>query len=204
VTTFFLIRHAACSGLGQTLWGRTPKICLNEKGKLQAQRLAQRFDGIKLQALYSSPLERALETAETLAQSMNLEVKKNPALNEIDFGDWTGKSFEILSTDERWRRFNSCRSTAIVPGGESFLEVQNRIIKELGVLSHQHANARVALVSHADVIKAAVGYFAATPIDLIQRIEISPCSVSVLGLDEACATLLTINNRCELSQLWAD
>ena len=204
MTTFFLIRHASCNGLGQTLWGRTPRVCLNEKGKLQAQRLAQQFDGIKLQALYSSPLERALETAETLAQSMNLEVEKSSALNEIDFGDWTGKTFEILSTDERWRRFNSCRSMTTIPNGESFLEVQNRIVKELDVLSHQHANAHVALVSHADIIRAAVAYFAATPIDMIERLEISPCSVSVLALDDESATLLTINNRCELSQLWAD
>jgi probable phosphoglycerate mutase len=204
MTTFFLIRHAACGGLGQTLWGRTPNVCLNEKGKLQAQRLAQRFEGIKLQALYSSPLERALETAQTLAHSMNLEIKKNAALNEIDFGDWTGKTFEMLSTDERWRRFNSCRSMATVPNGESFLEVQNRVVQELGVLSRQHANASVALVSHADVIRAVVGYFAATPTDLIERIEILPCSVSVVALDNACATLLTINNTCELSQLWAD
>ena len=204
MTTFFLIRHASCNGLGQTLWGRTPRVCLTETGKFQAQRLAQRFDGIKLEALYSSPLERAVDTAETLARTMNLEVRKSPALNEIDYGDWTGKTFEILSTDERWRRFNSYRSSTGVPGGESFLDVQSRIVKELDVLSHQHANARVALVSHADVIRAAVGYFAATPIDLIGRIEISPCSVSVLALDEESATLLTINNRCELSQLWAD
>lgn len=204
MTTFFLIRHASCSGLGQTLWGRTPRVCLNEKGRLQAQRLAVRFNGIKLEALYSSPLERAVDTAETLAQSMNLEVRKSPALNEIDYGDWTGKTFETLSTDERWRRFNNHRSSTGVPGGESFLDVQSRIVKELDVLSRQHANASVALVSHAGVIKAAVAYFAATPIDLIGRIEISPCSVSVLALNEESATLLTINNRCELSQLWAD
>lgn len=204
MTTFFLIRHASCSGLGQKLWGRTPGVCLNEKGKLQAQQLAARFNGIKLQALYSSPLERAVETAETIAQSMELDVKKSYALNEIDYGDWTNKTFEILSMDERWRRYNARRSTTIIPSGESFLDVQSRVVKELDVLSHEHANARVALVSHADIIKAAVAYFTATPIDMIERLEISPCSVSVLALDEESATLLTINSRCELSQLWAD
>lgn len=204
MTTFFLIRHASCSGLGQTLWGRTAGVCLDEKGKLQVQQLAARFNGIKLQAIYSSPLERALETAETLAQSMNLEIRKSNALHEIDYGDWTGKTFEILSTDERWRRYNARRSTTIIPGGESFLDVQNRIVKELDVLSRQHTNARVALVSHADIIRAAVAYFTATPIDMIERIEISPCSVSVLALDEESATVLTINSRCELSQVWAD
>ena len=200
MTTFFLIRHASCSGLGHQLWGRTPGVCLNEKGKLQAQRLAQRFNGIKLEALYSSPLERAMETAGALSQSMNLEVKKNAALNEIDYGNWSGKSFDILSTDEHWRRYNSRRSTTIIPGGESFLDVQNRIVRELNVLSHQHANARVALVSHADIIRAAVTYFTATPIDMIERLEISPCSVSILALDEENATLLTINDSaCALS-----
>jgi probable phosphoglycerate mutase len=191
-----LIRHASCSGLGQTLWGRTPGICLNEKGKLQARRLADRFNGMTFEAIYSSPLERALETAEAIARSMKLEVRKSGALNEIDFGDWTGKSFDALSGHERWRRFNSHRSVTSIPGGESFLEVQTRIIKEIDALSLLHRNGRIAIVSHADVIKAAVCYFAATPIDLIHRFEISTCSVSIVVLDEANATLLTVNNRC--------
>ena len=204
MTTFFLIRHASCSGLGRTLWGRTPGICLNEKGKLQAQRLADRFRGITLEAIYSSPLERAVETAETLARENKLEVHKDPAFNEIHFGDWTGKSFDALSSDENWRRFNSERSATRIPGGESFLEVQNRAIAALYLLRSQNNNAKVAIVSHADVIKAAVGYFTATPIDLLQRIEISPCSVSVVAIDKESARLLTINNRCELDQLWFD
>jgi broad specificity phosphatase PhoE len=204
MTTFFLIRHASCSGLGRTLWGRTPGICLNEKGKLQAQRFAERFDGITLQAIYSSPLERAVETAETIARTMKLEVRKNPAFDEIHFGNWTGKAFDALSGDEHWRQFNSQRSTTTIPGGESFLQVQSRVVTELNELSRQHGSAGVAVVSHADVIKAAVGYFTATPIDLLQRFEISPCSVSVLALDGDSARLLTINNRSELTQLWSD
>ena len=199
MTTFFLIRHASCSGLGQTLWGRTPGVCLNETGKLEAQRLAERFRGMTLEAIYSSPLERALETAETIARTMKLEVNRNPAFDEIDFGDWTGKSFETLSSDEVWRRFNSVRSATRIPGGESFLEVQTRVVTELDKLSSQHNNARVAIVSHADVIKAAVGYFTATPIDLLQRIEISACSVSVVVIDKDIVRLLTINNRCDLA-----
>ena len=204
MTIFFLIRHASCSGLGQTLWGRTPGVCLNETGKLQAQRLAERFRGMTLQAIYSSPLERALETAETIARSMKLEVTKNPAFDEINFGEWTGKSFDTLSSDESWRQFNRDRSMTRIPGGESFLEVQVRAVTGLERLSSQHTNARVAIVSHADVIKAAVGYFAATPIDLLQRIEISPCSVSVVAMDKDSVRLLTINNRCELDHLWTD
>ena len=203
MTNFFLIRHAACKGVGHTLWGRTPGICLNEKGETQAQRLAERFQNIKLDAIYSSPLERALQTATAIARPMNLEVKQSAAANEINFGEWSGKTFEELHNDERWRQFNSHRSLTMVPGGESFREVQNRIVKEIEELALHHGKAQVAIVSHADVIRAAVAHFAATPIDMIERFEISPGSVSVLALNNDNSTLLTINNMSELTQLWA-
>ena len=204
MTTFFLIRHGSCSGLGRTLWGRTPGICLNEKGKVQAQRLADRFREITLHAIYSSPLERALETAETLGRQMNIEVHKHPAFNEIHFGDWTGKSFEALSSQQCWRRFNTQRAATRIPNGESFVEVQNRAVTALYSLRSQYNSANIAIVSHADVIKAAVGYVATTPIDLLQRIEISPCSVSVIAMDNDSPRLLTINNKAELDQLWSN
>jgi len=203
MTTFFLIRHGSCNGLGQTLWGRTPGICLNEKGQLQAQRLADRFKNVTLNAIYSSPLDRALQTAEPIARGVKLEVRKSEAANEINFGDWTGQTFESLSSDRRWRHFNNYRSMTMIPGGELFLEVQNRIVKELETLAEQHGKARIAIVSHADVIRAAVAYFAATPIDMIDRFEILPCSVSVVAVNDDNATLLTINNMGELNQLWA-
>ena len=204
MTTFFLIRHAACGGLGQKLWGRTPGICLNGKGEMQTQRLAERFKDIKLDAIYSSPLERALQTADVIAQNTKLDVRKSAAANEINFGEWTGKTFDELSSDEQWRRFNSHRSMTMIPGGESFLEVQNRIVKEIGELAVQYGAAQVAIVSHADVIRAAVAYFTATPIDMIERFEISPCSVSVVAVSDDNATVLTINNGFDLTQLWCD
>ena len=203
MTTLFLIRHASCEGLGQTLWGRTPGVCLNEKGEMQAQHLANRFQNIRLDAIYISPLVRALQTAAVIAHTTNLEVQKSDAANEINFGAWTGKTFEELHTDEQWRRFNSHRSMTTIPCGESFLEVQNRIVKEIEELALHHGNTQIAIVSHADVIRAAVAYFAGTPIDMIERFEISCCSVSVLALDENNSTLLTINNTEELTQLWA-
>lgn len=203
MTNFFLIRHASCDGLGQTLWGRTPGICLNEKGQFQARCLADRFKNLTLNAIYSSPLDRALQTATELARSLKLEVWKTEAANEIDFGEWTGQSFECLWADERWRHFNSRRSLTIIPGGESFLEVQNRIVKEIETLAKQHGKACIAIVSHADVIRAAVAYFAAIPIDLIDRFEISPCSVSVIAVNDDKATLLTLNNMGQLDLLLA-
>jgi broad specificity phosphatase PhoE len=202
VTTFFLIRHASCDGLGQTLWGRTPGICLNDTGATEAQCLADRFKNMTFNAIYSSPLERALQTATVIAENMKLDVKTSDAANEIDFGEWTGKTFDELSRDERWRHFNRRRSMTMIPSGESFLDVQNRIVKELETLALQHGDARVAIISHADVIRAAVAYFSAIPIDLVERFEISPCSVSAVAVNDDNATLLTLNNTGELNQLW--
>jgi broad specificity phosphatase PhoE len=195
MTTFFLIRHALCDGLGQTLWGRTPNIRLNHEGKTQAERLAETCEGVGFDAVYSSPLERALETADALASRLKLDVRKSAALNEIDYGEWSGKTFEQLHSDQRWRHFNNRRSTTNIPGGESFLEVQNRVVKEIDRLSGEHSKGRVALVSHADPIRAAIAYFATTAIDLIERFEISPCSVSVIVAGDENVKLLTINHR---------
>lgn len=201
MTTFYLVRHGACAGIGEQLWGRATGICLNDEGKLQAQNLAERFKTVSLSAVYSSPLERARETAEAIARLARLEVRQTAAFNEIDFGDWTGKTFAQLANDERWQRFNTQRSVSNVPNGESFLEVQARVVAELKRLSEQHGNQRVAIVSHADVIKAAVGYVAGTPIDLLPRIEISPCSVTVIVTDRDGPRLLAVNSKCELGEL---
>jgi broad specificity phosphatase PhoE len=198
MTTFYLIRHGSCPGLGHKLWGRTPGVCLDEGGKAQVHHLAERFAEVGVQAVYSSPLERAWETAAAVARALELDVQQSPAFNEIDFGEWTGKSFEAISADERWQRFNTTRSTTRIPGGESFLDVQARAVGELERLASRHPAARVAIVSHADVIKAVVGYFAATPIDLWQRIEISLCSVSVVALNRDGPKLLAVNNTIEL------
>lgn len=184
MTVFYLVRHGACDGLGITLWGRTKGVCLNAEGKAQARQLAKRFSSIELDAIYSSPLERAQETAQAIARAAKREVKQSSAFNEIDFGDWSGKSFDALSHDDRWHRFNTHRSIATIPGGETFPAVRARVNAELERLSAQHKNSRVVIVSHADVIKAAIGYGAGTPIDVLQRYEILPGSVSIIITDE--------------------
>ena len=198
MTIFYLVRHASCDGLGEKLWGRTEGVCLTADGKAEARQLAERFREVKLNAIYSSPLERARETAEAIARLGGFEVALSDRFNEIDFGDWTGRSFAQLAGDERWRRFNSRRSITSIPRGESFLDVQARVVAELEGLSQQHEGERVIIVSHSDVIKAAVGYVTATPIDLLHRIEILPCSVSILSTDKNGIKVWTINNKREL------
>jgi probable phosphoglycerate mutase len=184
MTIFYLVRHASCGGLGETLWGRTKGVRLNAQGQIEARQVAERFREVKLDAIYSSPLERTLETAEAIARVANLEVTQSPAFNEIDFGAWTGMSFAQLADDEQWKRFNTHRRITTIPGGESFLDVQKRTVAELNRLSLQHPNQRVAIVSHADVIKAAIGSAKDTPVELLQKIEIAPCSVTILITDE--------------------
>ena len=198
MTTFYLVRHASCDGLGKTIWGRTEGICLNEQGRAEKQQLARRFADVKLDALYSSPLERARETADALARVTQLEIQQNEAFNEIDFGEWSGKSFAELARDARWQRFNTQRSMATIPGGESFIDSQTRAVNELEKLRQRHGEAHVAIVSHADVIKAVVGYVVGAPIDLQRRIEISPCSVSIVATDEHETKLLAVNSRSGL------
>lgn len=197
MTTFYLVRHGACDGLGETLWGRAQEVCLNEQGKTQAQRVAERFERINVAGVYSSPLERALETAAAIGRAAKLEVKQNAAFNEIDFGDWSGKSFADLARDQRWLRFNTHRSDTRIPGGEFFLDVQARVIAELDRLAVRHLAKNVVIVSHADVIKTAIGYVAGAPIDLLQRFEVSPGSVSIIATDEHETKLLAVNSGCE-------
>jgi probable phosphoglycerate mutase len=172
------------------IWGRTPGIFLNAEGKAEAQRLADEFKNVELAAIYSSPLERARETAEAIARVAKLEVKESLAFNEINFGEWTGQSLAALFRDERWHRFNTLRSTTRIPGGELFLEVQARTVLELERLSQHHAGGRVLIVSHADVIKSVLSYIGGTPVDEIQQMEIWPCSVSIVALDEHDARVL--------------
>lgn len=184
MTTFYLVRHGSCDGLGEIIWGRTAGIYLNADGKAEAQQLADSFKQVQLDAIYSSPLERARETAEVIARVTNLEVKESLAFNEIDFGEWSGQSLAALDRDDRWHRFNTRRNITRIPGGELFLEVQARAIFELERLSRHHAGGRVVIVSHADVIKSVLGYVGGTPVDEIQQMEIWPCSVSIVALDE--------------------
>ena len=184
MTAFFLIRHGACDGLGQMIWGRTAGIRLNAEGRAQAQRLAAELQDVQADAIYSSPLERARETAETIARAADLEVQLSPAFNEIDFGEWTGKSLDKLAHDERWHRFNNERSTTRIPDGELFFEVQDRAVAKLKRLSRQHSGGRVLIISHADVIKSVIAYFDHLSVDRIHEIEVAPCSVTIISLDE--------------------
>jgi broad specificity phosphatase PhoE len=193
VTTFLLIRHAEHDLLGHTLAGRQPTVHLNPAGKIQADRLPQRLATYKIDTLYSGPLERARETAWPLASSAGLELQIANEFDEIDFGEWTGKSFDALSIDRRWHQWNAWRSAIHPPSGECMLRVQARLVGKLHELHEQIPNGCVAVVSHGDVIKALVAHYAGIPLDLFHRIEISPASVSVLTLNDDGPRIMLVN-----------
>lgn len=180
MTTILLIRHATNALVGKSLAGRMAGVSLSEEGKRQATTLAERLQHLPIKALYSSPLERAVETADPLAKKLELPVEVRNEFTEFDFGNWTGKTIEELRGQESFRLFNEFRSVTPAPGGELMLTAQARMVAGLQLLSGQHQGETIAVFSHSDMIKAAIAYYTGMPLDLMQRLEIDPASVSIL------------------------
>jgi probable phosphoglycerate mutase len=188
-----LIRHAHHDYIGRAIAGWLPGVSLSRQGRIEAAALADRLADARIVAIYSSPLERALETASPLAERLGLRIEIRPALGEVRFGDWTGRTMAELDADPAWQRFNNYRSGTRAPNGEWMLEAQARMTGELERIRRDHPNNAVAVVSHGDVIRAAVMHYAGIPLDLFQRIEIHPASVSVIELDENGPRILKLN-----------
>ena len=197
MTTFALIRHASHVLLGHTIVGRLPGVQLSARGLREAEALASRLEGWPIQALYSSPLERARATAAAIADRLRLEVQAADELNEIDYGAWTNRTLADVREIPEWRRFNLFRSGSRIPGGESMVEVQERMLRLIERLCCAHPEQTVALVSHGDVIKAALAYFLGVPLDLFGRIELSPASLSVIRVEPHGPQVLLINGLAE-------
>src|SRR3954471_1092336 len=194
MTTFYLIRHASNDYLVQNkIAGWLPKIHLNDKGRAEAETLAVKLGQEPIRAIYSSPLERATETAEPLAKKLGQKVIISEGLCEIRFGDWTDQPVAQLDKTEHWKRWNSFRSGTQAPRGDIMIEAQTRIIREMLRLRDLHPRDAIALVTHGDPIKAAVAYWMGSPLDLFLRIEISPASVSVITLDDYRPKIVRVN-----------
>ena len=193
MTTFALIRHASHDLLGHAIVGRSPGVPLSQEGRRQAEFLAERLRPGSVEALYSSPLERARATAAPMAARLGLEIQIADELNEIDYGDWTSRTLADLHDLEEWQRFNFLRSTARIPRGEAMLEVQARMLRLIERLCSAHPEETIALVSHGDVIKATLAHCLGVPLDLFQRIEISPASISILRVERFGPQVLLIN-----------
>jgi len=195
MTLLLLIRHASNDYLkDRRLAGWTPGVHLNAQGQREAEALARRLAHLSIHAIYSSPLERATDTAQAIARCQKLDVQRRADLGEIRAGDWTGKSLKELEGTETWKQLQTRPVGVHLPGGESIDEVQARMIAALDDIVARHPNQIVAVVSHADPIKAAVAHFLRMDLNAFQRIVINPASVSVFLLDERGSTLFALND----------
>lgn len=199
MTTLLLIRHATTDAIGKFVAGRQPGVQLNRQGVAEAAKLVERLSTTPIRAVYSSPLERTRQTAEPLCRELKLPNEIKEEFNEIDFGEWTGKTFEQLDALPEWRRFNRLRSVAQIPGGESMLQVTTRMVNTLETLRGKHGDTTIAIFSHGDPIRAAIAYFTGMPIDFLQRIEVSPASISVVDLQDSNVQVFTVNDTGRFS-----
>ncbi len=156
---------------------------LNDSGRAEARELAEQLRAVQLEAVYTSPLERACETAAIVCAKRGIVPRVADELVELDFGEWTGCTFQDLEADPRWALFNTARSSTRIPGGELAHEAQARIVTWLERARHEHAGS-VAVVSHCDLIRLAVAHYLGMPLDLMLRFDIAPASVSVLELQD--------------------
>ncbi len=198
MSVFLLIRHAANPAVGKRFAGRMPGVHLNEEGKVQAETLAERLGPVSIDALYCSPLERTYETALPLAGRLGLEIHTSEKLSEVEIGDWTGLEFQSLAGDPLWRRYNVFRTGTRPPNGELMVEVQQRMVSEIERLRTEYPFGTLALVSHADPIKAVLAYYAGIPLDFLLRLEISLVSVSVLSIGDYGPKVLCMNSLGEV------
>jgi len=198
-TILVLLRHASHDRLGSVLCGRMPGVTLSEAGRREADALAVTLARHRFAAVLSSPLERAVETAAAIAasQALAVEVEVEEDLNELDLGAWAGLRFEDLRGDPAWNLWNSARSHARPPGGETMTEAQARTARCIEGLHRRYAGRTVALVSHADVIKAALCHALGLSVDFHARFEIAPASRSVLIAGEWGLKVHSINEATE-------
>jgi len=190
-----MVRHGQTPTTGKILPGRAAGLHLAEAGVAQAHRVAERIAELpKIDAIYASPLERARETAAPIAKALKQRVKIDKGLLECDFGDWTGAELSKLMKLPEWSTVQKAPSTFRFPSGESFTEMQTRMVSALDRIRAAHPGGTVVCVSHADPIKAAVAHAMGTHIDLFQRIVIGTCSVSAVAYTGHGPIVLTVNS----------
>ncbi len=197
MTTFYLIRHGHNDFLGKRkLAGRMPNVHLSSEGCRQAEALGRKLSSVKFEAIYASPLERAVETAEPLARDQGLDILIREGLIEIGYGSWQGQSLKALRRRKLWPIIQSTPSLARFPEGESFPEAQARVVAELEALRglHRSKRASIACVFHSDPIKLAIAHYLGMPLDLFQRITIAPASMSVLAVSDSHVRVMGLND----------
>jgi len=190
-----MVRHGRTPTTGKVLPGRAAGLHLADSGKAEAEAVAKRIAEIKgVSAVYASPFERARETAAPIGKILGQKVQIHKGLLECDFGDWTGAQLTSLMKKPEWTTVQKAPSTFRFPHGESFTEMQQRMVSALDDIRAKHPGGIVVCVSHADPIKASVAHAMGTPLDLFQRIVISTCSVTAVLVGDGAPIVLTVNS----------
>jgi broad specificity phosphatase PhoE len=180
MTSVLLIRHATHDAVNTKIFGRTPGIRLNRSGKQQAEQLARRLSVLPVDAIFCGPLERARETAEPLARTLDLPLQIADDFDELDMGEWTNRTLNELESIPEWHQWNTQRATTIPPGGESMSHVQARVLTKIAVASTE--SRCFAIFTHGDVIRAALAHFLGLHLDLLFRFQVDCGSVSVVQM----------------------
>ena len=201
VSLLLLVRHALTESTGKRLTGWQPGVHLSARGEQQAEALAERLAPLPIGAIYSSPLERCRETARPFASRARLSVRVKPALGELRFGEWTGRSLRQLSRTKLWSVVQTTPSLARFPDGESIPEAQARSVREVERIAAKHPKELVAVFSHADVIRLVLAWFTGMHVDLFQRLSVSPASVSAVALGSGPPRILCLNETGDLGEL---
>jgi probable phosphomutase (TIGR03848 family) len=202
-TVVLLVRHGTTGSTGVVLPGRAPGLHLSERGVAQAEVAAQRIASLRRRpaAVYTSPLERARETAAPIGRALQRRPVVARGLTECDFGSWTGRKLAVLARRREWRSVQHAPSQFRFPEGESFAEMQQRAWSAVEGLAAAHRRSTIVCVSHADPIKAIVTYALGVPLDLFQRTVISTCSISALIVGSGTPTVLCVNSLGDLGEL---
>lgn len=188
-----LIRHAAHTGDEGALLGRTPDVALSAAGLRQAEALARRLKQRRIALVQSSPQLRARQTATPLAEELSLPIEIAPPFDEIDVGAWTGRSFAELAPEPAWRRWNSRRGSSRPPEGESMAELRDRVVDHLERLAADHPGRLIAIVSHAEPIRAAVLHYRGIPLDDFAAVAVDQASVTELRVETSGGAVLRVN-----------
>ena len=200
MTLVLLVRHGLTAGTGTVLTGRTPGIPLDGRGREQAAALAARLAAVPLDAIITSPLERCRQTADAIASARNghpVAVQEDERLAEVRYGDWTGKPLKRLAKDPLWRVVQAHPSGVRFPGedGESMPDVQHRAVgavREWNARLGRHATYLIC--SHGDVIKSLIADSLGMHLDLFQRIQVDPCSLTAIRYTPYRPFLLRMND----------
>jgi probable phosphoglycerate mutase len=196
-----LARHAVTAQTGPLLSGRAPGIDLSEEGKAQAAALGERLSRLPVAAVYASPIERTMQTAQAVAVHHRLDVRTLEGVLEADYGEWTGQKLADLAKTDLWKVVQRTPSRASFPGGEALAAMQTRMVAALDAVVAAHPGQLVVVVSHADPIKAAIAQYTGVHLDLFQRINVSPASVTAFAFSAHGASMLKCNDTGTLDEL---